>query len=257
MLQADFGMIGLAVMGENLALNVESHGFTVAVYNRTVLGVEEGVVQRFMNGRGKGKNFIGSETIKDFIATLKRPRKIMFMVKAGSPVDELIEQLIPYLEAGDIIIDGGNSNYPDTNRRTTYLESKGLLFIGTGVSGGEEGARRGPSIMPGGSPEAWPYVKEIFQAEPNTPEGDELEILATLVSAYEDEHYPIIAPNPIEAIKFKMEQMHLKQADLVPLIGDKTTVSRVLNKERKLTLEMIRKLHKKLSLPYSTLLVDY
>jgi 6-phosphogluconate dehydrogenase len=162
--QADIGMIGLAVMGENLALNMESKGFTVAVYNRTVPGVEEGVVARFLNGRGKGKNFIGSEAIADFVKSLAAPRRIMMMVKAGKPVDELIDQLIPLLDKGDILIDGGNSHFPDTIRRTAYLESKGLLFIGTGVSGGEEGALLGPSIMPGGSPAAWPHVRPILQA---------------------------------------------------------------------------------------------
>ena len=162
--KADIGMIGLAVMGENLSLNIEDKGFTVAVYNRTVPGVEEGVVDRFIHGRGKGKNFIGSQTIEDFVRSLATPRRIMMMVKAGKPVDELIDQLLPLLDQGDILIDGGNSHFPDTIRRTKYLESKGILFIGTGVSGGEEGALRGPSIMPGGSPAAWPHVKPIFQA---------------------------------------------------------------------------------------------
>jgi 6-phosphogluconate dehydrogenase len=162
--KADIGMIGLAVMGENLALNMEGKGFTVSVYNRTVPNVEEGVVERFISGRGQGKNFIGSAKIEDFVKTLATPRKIMMMVKAGKPVDELIDQLLPLLDPGDILIDGGNSHFPDTTRRTTYLESKGMLFIGTGVSGGEEGALLGPSIMPGGSPAAWPHVKPIFQA---------------------------------------------------------------------------------------------
>jgi 6-phosphogluconate dehydrogenase len=162
--KADIGMIGLAVMGENLSLNMESKGFTVAVYNRTVPGVEEGVVERFINGRGQGKNFIGFERLADFVGSLSRPRKVMMMVKAGQPVDELIDQLLPLLDEGDILIDGGNSHYPDTIRRTKYLESKGMLFVGTGVSGGEEGALRGPSIMPGGSAAAWPHVKPIFQA---------------------------------------------------------------------------------------------
>ncbi|MBP1625248.1 MAG: 6-phosphogluconate dehydrogenase (decarboxylating) [Acidobacteria bacterium] len=162
--QADIGMIGLAVMGENLALNMESKGFTVAVYNRTVPGIEEGVVERFIHARGKGKKFIGSVTIDGFVQSLARPRKIMMMVKAGKPVDELIDQLVPLLDKGDIIIDGGNSHFPDSIRRTKYLESKGMLFIGTGVSGGEEGALHGPSIMPGGSPAAWPHVKPILQA---------------------------------------------------------------------------------------------
>jgi 6-phosphogluconate dehydrogenase len=157
--KADIGLVGLAVMGENLVLNMESHGFTVAVFNRTVAKVDD-----FVNGRGKGKNVIGCHTIEDLIKNLKGPRKIMLMVKAGKPVDDFIELLIPHLEKGDIIIDGGNSHFPDTIRRTKYLESKGFLFIGTGVSGGEEGALKGPSIMPGGSPAAWPAVRPIFQA---------------------------------------------------------------------------------------------
>ncbi|HOU17828.1 MAG TPA: decarboxylating NADP(+)-dependent phosphogluconate dehydrogenase [Candidatus Marinimicrobia bacterium] len=157
--KADIGLIGLAVMGENLVLNMERHGFTVAVFNRTVEKVD-----KFLAGRGKGKNIIGTHSIPEFIASLKKPRKIMLMVKAGQPVDDFIELLIPHLEKGDIIIDGGNSHFPDTIRRTKYLEEQGFLYIGTGVSGGEEGALNGPSIMPGGSPEAWPHVKPIFQA---------------------------------------------------------------------------------------------
>ncbi len=157
--KADIGLVGLAVMGENLVLNMESKGFTVAVFNRTVAKVEN-----FVNGRGKDKNVIGCANLKELADNLERPRKIMLMVKSGKPVDDFIEQIIPYLEEGDIVIDGGNSHFPDTIRRTEYLESKGLLFIGTGVSGGEEGALLGPSIMPGGSPKAWPAVKPIFQA---------------------------------------------------------------------------------------------
>ncbi|HEY4786755.1 MAG TPA: decarboxylating NADP(+)-dependent phosphogluconate dehydrogenase [Bacteroidales bacterium] len=156
---SDIGLVGLAVMGENLVLNMESKGFHVSVYNRTVDKVEH-----FINGRGKGKKFFGANNLQEFAASLKRPRKVMLMVKAGKPVDEIIDQLIPVLEPGDIIIDGGNSHFPDTNRRTQYVESKGLLYIGTGVSGGEEGALLGPSIMPGGSVKAWPAVKPIFQA---------------------------------------------------------------------------------------------
>ena len=162
--KADIGMIGLAVMGENLALNMEEKGFTVVVYNRTVPGVEEGIVARFMDGPGKGKNFIGAETLEALVGSLSAPRRVMLMVKAGAPVDDLIEKLVPLLDKGDVLIDGGNSHFQDTIRRTKTLESHGLLFIGTGVSGGEEGARRGPSIMPGGSPAAWPLVKPIFQA---------------------------------------------------------------------------------------------
>ncbi len=161
---ADIGMIGLAVMGENLALNMEDKGFRVALFNRTVLGAEEGVVDRFVNGRGQGKNFIGSKDLSSFVRSIQTPRKIMMMVKAGNPIDELIEQLIPMLDNGDILIDGGNTHFPDTNRRTKYLEQKGMLYIGTGVSGGEEGALNGPSIMPGGSKAAWAEVKPIFQA---------------------------------------------------------------------------------------------
>ena len=157
--KADIGLIGLAVMGENLVLNMERNGFTVAVYNRTVEKVD-----KFMSGRGKDKKFIGAHSIEEFISSLERPRKLMMLVKAGKPVDDFIELLIPHLEEGDIIIDGGNSHFPDTIRRTKYVESKGMLFIGTGVSGGEEGALMGPSIMPGGSAAAWPHVKEIFQA---------------------------------------------------------------------------------------------
>jgi 6-phosphogluconate dehydrogenase len=157
--KADIGLVGLAVMGENLVLNMESRGFTCAVYNRTVEKVDH-----FVNGRGKGKNFVGAHSIEELVASLKSPRKIMLMVKAGKPVDDFIEFLVPHLEKGDIIIDGGNSHFPDTIRRTKYLESKGLLFIGTGVSGGEEGALRGPSIMPGGSSAAWPHLKPIFQS---------------------------------------------------------------------------------------------
>ncbi len=155
---ADIGLVGLAVMGENLVLNMESKGFTVAVYNRTTSKVE-----KFVNGRGKDKNIIGTFSVEEFVNSLERPRKVMIMVKAGAPVDAFIEEVIPYLEEGDIIIDGGNTHFPDTNRRTKYVESKGLLYIGTGVSGGEEGALKGPSIMPGGSNAAWEIVKPIFQ----------------------------------------------------------------------------------------------
>ncbi len=156
---ADIGLIGLAVMGENLVLNMERNGFTVAVYNRTVEKVD-----KFVNGRGSGKNFIGTHSIEALCQSLKRPRKVMMLVKAGKAVDDFIEQILPYLEPGDVIIDGGNTHFPDTIRRTKYVESKGMLYIGTGVSGGEEGALNGPSIMPGGSPAAWEHVKPIFQA---------------------------------------------------------------------------------------------
>jgi len=157
--KADIGVVGLAVMGENLVLNMETKGFKIAVFNRTVQKVEN-----FVSGRGKDKNIIGCNTIENLCENLERPRKVMLMVKAGAPVDAFIEQVLPYLEKGDIIIDGGNSHFPDSIRRTKYLEEKGILFIGTGVSGGEEGALLGPSIMPGGNPDAWPAVKPIFQA---------------------------------------------------------------------------------------------
>ena len=157
--KADIGVLGLAVMGENLILNMESKGFTVAAYNRTVSKVDS-----FVEGRAKGKKIIGTRSVEELVDVLARPRKIMLMIKAGKPVDDSIEILLPLLEEGDIIIDGGNSFFGDTIRRTRYLEEKGLRYIGTGVSGGEEGALTGPSIMPGGSPEAWPYVKPIFQA---------------------------------------------------------------------------------------------
>jgi len=157
--KANIGLVGLAVMGENLVLNMESHGYTVAVYNRTTSKVDD-----FVIGRGKGKNIIGTHSVEEFVNAIEQPRKIMIMVKAGAPVDAFIDQVIPYLEKGDIIIDGGNSHFPDTIRRTKYVEEKGLLFIGTGVSGGEEGALLGPSIMPGGSTAAWNEVKPIFQS---------------------------------------------------------------------------------------------
>ena len=156
---SDIGLVGLAVMGENLVLNMESKGFHVSVFNRTVEKVD-----KFINGRGAGKNFYGAHSLEDLVASLKSPRRVFLMVKAGQAVDDFIEKLIPLLDPGDIIIDGGNSHFPDTARRTAYVESKGLLYIGTGVSGGEEGALKGPSMMPGGSPAAWPYVKPIFQS---------------------------------------------------------------------------------------------
>ncbi len=155
---ADIALIGLAVMGQNLILNMNDHGFTVVAFNRTVEKVDE-----FLAHEAKGTNVIGAHSIEEMVKLLKRPRRVMLMVKAGKPVDEFIEHLLPLLEAGDIIIDGGNSLFEDTARRVKYVESKGLLYVGTGVSGGEEGARHGPSIMPGGSPAAWPHVKAIFQ----------------------------------------------------------------------------------------------
>ena len=159
MSKADIGLIGLAVMGQNLVLNMNDHGYTVAVFNRTISKVDD-----FIAGPAKGTKVIGTHSLKEFIQSLKRPRRVMLMVKAGDPVDEFIDLSLPFLEPGDIIIDGGNSLFTDTNRRCNALKEKGILFIGTGISGGEEGARHGPSIRPGGNPEAWPHVKEIFQS---------------------------------------------------------------------------------------------
>ncbi len=155
----DIGLIGLAVMGQNLVLNMNDHGFKVAVFNRTVSKVDD-----FVANEAKGTQVVGAHSVEELAGMLKRPRRIMLMVKAGDTVDQMIDHILPHLEAGDIIIDGGNSLFTDSNRRTKTLAEKGILFIGTGVSGGEEGARRGPSIMPGGNPAAWPHVKPIFQA---------------------------------------------------------------------------------------------
>ncbi|MDP1835379.1 MAG: decarboxylating NADP(+)-dependent phosphogluconate dehydrogenase [Chlamydiales bacterium] len=157
--QADIGLIGLAVMGQNLALNIHDHGFKIAVFNRTVSKVDD-----MMAGSAKGTQVIGTHSLEEFFKTLKRPRRVILMVKAGAAVDEFIEHCLPYMEEGDILIDGGNSLYTDTERRCKYLESKGMLFVGAGISGGEEGARHGPSIMPGGNPKAWPHVKDILQS---------------------------------------------------------------------------------------------
>jgi 6-phosphogluconate dehydrogenase len=167
--KADIGLVGLAVMGQNLILNMNDKGYSVAAYNRTVARVDD-----FLDGAAKGRDTIyGAHSLEEFIALLKKPRKIMLMVRAGQAVDDFIETLIPHLEKGDLIIDGGNSHFPDSTRRTEYLKEKGILFIGTGVSGGEEGARHGPSLMPGGHPDAWPLVKEIFQAvAAKTADGD-------------------------------------------------------------------------------------
>ncbi len=159
MADADIGLIGLAVMGENLVLNMANHGYTVAVYNRTTEKVDD-----FLAGRAQGKSILGAHSPAELCKLLKRPRRVMIMVKAGAAVDAVIESLLPFLEKGDIVIDGGNSEFPDSTRRTKDLGEKGILYIGTGVSGGEEGALNGPSIMPGGNPEAWPHVKPIFQA---------------------------------------------------------------------------------------------
>ncbi len=156
---ADIAVIGLAVMGQNLILNMNDHGFTVVAYNRTVEKVD-----RFLSQEAKGTKVVGAHSVPEMVAQLKRPRRVMLMVKAGAALDEFLDQLLPHLEPGDILIDGGNSLFEDTIRRTKAVEAKGLLYIGTGVSGGEEGARRGPSIMPGGSPGAWEHVRPIFQA---------------------------------------------------------------------------------------------
>src|SRR5690554_1913576 len=156
---ADIGLIGLAVMGQNLVMNMADNGFTVAAYNRTASRTQE-----FIAGPAAGMTIIGTESLEEFVSKLKRPRRVMLMVQAGAPVDAVIEELLPLLEPGDIIVDGGNSHYQDSARRLEYLTGRGILFVGAGVSGGEEGARFGPSIMPGGNPEAWPHLQPIFEA---------------------------------------------------------------------------------------------
>lgn len=206
---ADFGLIGLGVMGENLVLNVERNGFTAAVYNRTTSKVDD-----FINGRGKGKKFVGSHTVEEFVAALKRPRKIMILVKAGKPVDMVIESLLPHLEKGDIVIDGGNSYWPDSTRRTRELKERGILFVGTGVSGGEEGALWGPSLMPGGNPEAWPHIKEIFQAI--AADVNEKEVACDWVGDEGGGHFVKMVHNGIEYgdIQIICEAYHLMRAVL-------------------------------------------
>ncbi|KAH6660589.1 6-phosphogluconate dehydrogenase [Truncatella angustata] len=164
---ADLGLIGLAVMGQNLILNMADHGFTVCAYNRTVSKVD-----RFLENEAKGKSIVGAHSNEEFVSKLKKPRRVMLLVQAGKAVDDWIETLLPLLEKGDIIIDGGNSHFPDSNRRTKYLAEKGLEFVGSGVSGGEEGARYGPSIMPGGSEAAWPHIKDIFQSISAKSDGE-------------------------------------------------------------------------------------
>lgn len=164
--RADIAVIGLAVMGQNLILNMNDHGFVVCAFNRTVSKVDH-----FLANEAKGTKVIGAHSLEEMVQQLKRPRKVMLMVMAGAPVDSFIEQLVPLLQQGDIIIDGGNSHFPDTVRRCKQLEAKGILFVGCGVSGGEEGARYGPSLMPGGSPGAWPHIKPIFQAIAAKAEG--------------------------------------------------------------------------------------
>lgn len=167
MSQADIGLIGLAVMGQNLVLNMNDHGFTVAVFNRTTEKVDT-----FLQGPAKGTKVIGTHSLKELFASLKRPRKVVFLVKAGAAVDDLINECLPFLEKGDLIVDGGNSNFNDTNRRAQELVAKGILFVGSGVSGGEEGARHGPSLMPGGNPQAWPLIKNIFQSIAAKADGE-------------------------------------------------------------------------------------
>lgn len=155
----DIALIGLAVMGQNIILNMNDHGFTVVAFNRTVSKVED-----FLANEAKGTKIIGATSMEDMVAKLKKPRRVMLLVKAGAAVDAFIEKLVPLMEVGDIIIDGGNSEYTDTNRRCKDLKTKGIRYVGSGVSGGEEGARYGPSLMPGGEPEAWPFIKDIFQS---------------------------------------------------------------------------------------------
>jgi 6-phosphogluconate dehydrogenase len=191
MAKADIGLIGLAVMGQNLVLNMADHGFTVAVFNRTVSKVDE-----FMAGPAKGKSIVGARDLKEFVANLKRPRRVMLMVKAGDPVDEFIDHVSPMLEAGDIIIDGGNSHFPDSQRRYEALKAKGILFVGAGISGGEEGARHGPSIMPGGNSDAWPHVKDIFQSI--AAKSDEGEPCCDWVGEGGAGHYVKMVHNGIE-----------------------------------------------------------
>ncbi|KYK55520.1 hypothetical protein DCS_07483 [Drechmeria coniospora] len=164
---ADLGLIGLAVMGQNLIMNMADHGFTICAFNRTVSKVD-----RFLENEAKGKSIVGAHSIEEFVGKLKSPRRIMLLVQAGSPVDEWIANLLPHLAAGDIIIDGGNSHFPDSNRRTKELQAKGIRFVGSGVSGGEEGARFGPSLMPGGNEEAWAHIKDIFQSIAAKSDGE-------------------------------------------------------------------------------------
>lgn len=207
--KADIAVIGLAVMGQNLILNMNDHGYTVVAFNRTVSKVDD-----FLNNAAKGTNVIGAHSIEEMVGLLKTPRKVMLMVKAGDPVDAEIEKLLPHLSPGDCIIDGGNSHFTDTIRRTKYLEERGLLYIGTGVSGGEEGARRGPSIMPGGSEKAWPLVKDIFKAiSAKTPDGVPC---CDWVGSDGAGHYVKMAHNAIEYgdIQIICEAYHLMKQGL-------------------------------------------
>merc|ERR1711939_256720 len=189
----DFGLIGLAVMGQNLILNAADHGFNVVAFNRTVSKVDA-----FLANEAKGKSIQGAHSIEDFVSKLKKPRRMMLLVMAGKPVDDFIETLLPHCEKGDIIIDGGNSHFPDTNRRTKYLASKGIRFVGTGVSGGEEGARYGPSLMPGGNEEAWPYIKDVFQSIAAKSDGDHGDPCCEWVGDEGAGHYVKMVHNGIE-----------------------------------------------------------
>jgi 6-phosphogluconate dehydrogenase len=207
--KADIAVIGLAVMGQNLILNMNDHGYTVVAFNRTISKVDD-----FLSNAAKGTNVIGAHSLKEMVELLKTPRKVMLMVKAGDPVDTEIQKLLPYLSPGDCIIDGGNSHFTDTIRRTKYLEEKGLLFIGTGISGGEEGARRGPSIMPGGSEKAWPLVRDIFKAiSAKTPDGVPC---CDWVGSDGAGHYVKMAHNAIEYgdIQIICEAYHLMKQGL-------------------------------------------
>ncbi|EKD20697.1 6-phosphogluconate dehydrogenase [Drepanopeziza brunnea f. sp. 'multigermtubi' MB_m1] len=189
----DFGLIGLAVMGQNLIMNAADHGFNVIAFNRTVSKVDH-----FLANEAKGKSIEGAHSLEEFVSKLKTPRRIMLLVMAGKPVDDFIETLLPLLEKGDIIIDGGNSHFPDTNRRTKYLAGKGIRFVGSGVSGGEEGARYGPSLMPGGNEEAWPYIKDVFQSIAAKSEGDHGDPCCEWVGDEGAGHYVKMVHNGIE-----------------------------------------------------------
>jgi len=208
--KADIGLIGMAVMGQNLVLNMNDKGFSVAVFNRTVSKVDD-----FIAGPAAGRDTIyGASSLEEFISLLKRPRKVMLMVKAGAVVDRFIEMVLPHLEAGDVIIDGGNSHFPDTTRRTRYLKDKGILYVGAGVSGGEEGARQGPSIMPGGNPEAWPLVKDILQSI--AAETDSGEVCCDWVGEEGAGHYVKMVHNGIEYGDMQLinEAYHLMKTGL-------------------------------------------
>lgn len=225
---SDIGLIGLAVMGENLVLNMESKGFRVSVFNRTVAKVDEFVGEQ---GRGHNKRIFGAHTLEEFVGSLSRPRKVMIMVRAGSPVDSTISGLVPLLEPGDVIIDGGNSNFEDTNRRTKELGDKGLLFVGSGVSGGEEGALNGPSIMPGGASAAWPLIKEIFQAI-SAKVGADNSPCCDWVGDAGAGHYVKMVHNGVEygdmqliseAYHIMRDLLHMKNEEIAPVFDDWNT----------------------------------